>query len=64
MNKSELIKPFEGVSARTNMLKIMDNPEQLLTKLMNGNSKIGVVNCLCKEIRRNKKKMIKAIIVE
>jgi len=50
VNKAELIKPFAGVAARTNMLKLIDSPEQLLIKLMKGNSQIGAVTYLCREI--------------
>ena len=35
MDKSVLIKPFDkNVSAKTNMLNITDNQEQLITKLI------------------------------
>lgn len=60
MDKSELIKPFEGVAARTNMLKINDNLEQLVTKLMSENSKIGKIAYSSKEIRKETKEDLRA----
>lgn len=45
MDKSVLIKSFDkDVAARTNMLKITDNQEQLITKLITGNSDIGAID--------------------
>jgi hypothetical protein len=55
MDKNERIQPFDkGVAARTNMLRIIDSPEQLITKLIAENNSVGVVNYLCKEIHREK----------
>jgi hypothetical protein len=51
MDKSELIKPFEkGVAAKTNMLKVMDNQEQLISKLIKGSSGIRAISYSCREI--------------
>jgi len=54
MDKFQLIKPFRGVAARTNMLKVMDVPEQLISKLVTGNGDIGMVAYSCKEVTRQK----------
>jgi hypothetical protein len=55
MDKSVLIKPFDkGVAARTNMLKITDNQEQLIKKLIIKNSGVGAIDFSRKPINREK----------
>jgi hypothetical protein len=54
MDKFQLVKPFNGVAARTNMLKVTDQPEQLISKLVTGNGGIGMVTYSCKEVIRQK----------
>jgi len=54
MDNFQLVKPFNGVAARTNMLKVTDKPEQLISKLITGNGGIGMVTYSCKEVTRQK----------
>ena len=54
MDNFQLVKPFSGVAARTNMLKVMDKPEQLISKLVTGDDGIGMVTYSCKEVTRQK----------
>ena len=55
MDNFQLVKPFEGVAARTNMFKVIDEPEQLISKLITGNDSIGMVTYSCKEVFRQKR---------
>jgi len=56
MANLSVIKPFENcVAARTNMLKITDTFEKILSKLMVGDEGIGGVVYSCKEFNRNKR---------
>lgn len=54
MDNFQLVKPFNGVAARTNMLKVTDQPEQIISKLITGNGGIGMVTYSCKEVTREK----------